>query len=170
MLVDEERPFLLAADGVLSGQLKAGDNRVYVFKSGYPAAVAHVEISQKLLEGKIERRSNVYDQDVEMLFGKSGALHGIARGVDGQPPFKDRLRVYPADLWGAAKASWGNYRWRTFGFALAQGASTDEEGRFRVRFLAPGKYVVALSSTSFSDVVEVVAGHETGPVELERKK
>ncbi len=167
MLVDEERPFLLAADGVLSDQLKAGDNRVYVFKSGYPAAVTHVEISQKLLEDKIERRSNVYDQDVEMLFGESGALHGVVRTVSGQPQAERRMLVFPADLWEWAKAAWGEYRWRTFGFAFAQGARTDAEGRFRIRHLSPGRYVVALSTKAFSDVVAVVAGHETGPVELE---
>lgn len=170
MMVAEDRDsatFVLDAEGALSERrLSVGENRVYLFKSGYPAAETTVRVPQELFDEKAAVGSNVYDRDVEMVIGGSGSIYGTVHDADEAPCADKRLRVYPADLWEAARVSWGDHHWRSFGTAFAQGARTDGEGRFHLRFLAPGRYVVALSATVASDPIEVLAGHESGPVAI----
>jgi hypothetical protein len=87
------------------------------------------------------------------------------------------LRVLPLAIWQQLEANgfswtngvdtlgaWGLTR------ALAQNAKTDPDGVFWLRYLAPGYYVVGAQvddAWGISEPVEVLAGHETGPVVLE---
>lgn len=86
------------------------------------------------------------------------------------------LRVFAVDVWNHAHeqdSSWTN-GFDTFGVsglarALAENAQTDDDGAFRLRYLAPGYYVVGAQvddAWAVSAPVEVLARHETGPVVL----
>ena len=94
----------------------------------------------------------------------------------GNPVSGARIRVLPMELWQRAEAQGVPWTDMTsacdasgLARALAQNNETGADGSFRLRYLAPGYYVVGApvrDAWAVSQPIEVRAGNETGPVAL----
>ncbi len=136
--------------------LPKGTHLVVFVKPGHTAAMGWLEAIPQMSQET---------QEVELEIGAGGSVSGAAATATGELLAGQPLFVYPAEIWELAQ--WNSESWRRLGRALAQGASTDEEGGFRLRHLPTGQYVVALPETGITVPVEVHAGQESGPLDLQ---
>lgn len=167
--LEEDSIRVLAPSGRLSRRrLEVGENLVFAFKSGYPAAITAVEVPADLLARKGARRSDVHDEPLELIFGGGGAVHGSFEPTAGTRRADVELLVFPAELWTPARLVAGTHQWWSFGRLLAGGARTTEEGAFRIGPLPPGTWVVATRRGAVSEPFVIVADRDVGPVVVVR--
>lgn len=168
--LDADNVRVICPSGRLSRRaVEAGDNMVFAFKAGYPPASTVVTVSEARFKEITARRSNVFNEPVEFVFGEAGSLHGVVDAAKSKRSSPLDLLVFPEAIWRRMHKEATSSSWHTFGRLFAGGAKTAGDGTFRIRFLPPGRYVVTSRYSNASDTVEVAAGRETGPVTIKRK-
>ena len=170
--------FVVAPTGKVTDRISGiGTNTLYFVKSGYTVGVAELTTTAEQWNALTQSPYNPFRDPIEIVLGEEGTIYGEVTDETGNPIATAGLRVLPLEVWqyatdrdmariGAHGTSHG-----VSGLArlLAQNAQTNADGAFRLRYLAPGYYVVGApvdGTLLVSEPVEVRAGHETGPVVL----
>lgn len=162
----DARFFVIQDDSVVAGVsgaivdgITAGTNHLIFVKEGYTAFF-----------DTIVAMPGDEPFTIEAPLGEGGTCEGFVRNADGAPRPLEPLYVFPELLWPFASESWPNLHnngpWKDLGRTLGQRAQTDAAGSFSVGHLPRGRYVVALIDGTVSDLIDVLPGMVTGPVEI----
>jgi hypothetical protein len=169
--------FVVAPSGqVTQHEFQLGVNAVYAIKRGYTAGSATVPVTPEMVAEYGRSQKGV--EPVQIALGEGGAISGQILEENGTPAPGVKLGVVPWELWERFGAAWQEdhslcLQCKDFGKALAQHEVSADDGSFTLRFLPPGRYAVVIGGAGdapfvTSKPVDVVAGHETGPVVLTR--
>lgn len=170
--------YAVTPSGNVGNTLEVGTNILYFFKPGYTLGVTELQVTRQQWDAIARPGAvNEWREPIEILLGEDGGLYGSVTDALGTPVNGSLIRLLPLSVWRLVEERGEPWTYVTSEYnasglarALAQNARTDADGAFRLRYLAPGYYVVGAQvddAWAVSEPVEVLAGHETGPVVLE---
>ena len=168
--------YALTPSGNVGNKLEVGANILYFLKPGYTLGVTELHVTQEQWDALTRAGSTAeWREPVEIVLNEDGGMYGSVTDA-GNPVSGARIRVLPMELWQRAEAQGVPWTDMTsacdasgLARALAQNTETGADGSFRLRYLAPGYYVVGApvrDAWAVSQPIEVRAGNETGPVAL----